>query len=384
MLEFGPIDLVVLQGTSLCNLNCDYCYLSEQDRKSNKKLDLDLIEPIFEKLLTSKYMAHSEITVCWHAGEPLLLPIEYYCEAFSKIEKLRKQYKSNLEIVHSFQTNATLLTEEWCRFLRNNNALVGVSIDGPEFLHDKHRKNWAGLGSFEKAMKGVKLLQRYGIDFLVITVLTQDSLKHPEEMFQFYESNNIQLVGFNCEEIEGAHKFSSLANEANVVELYTNFMAVLWKLNQEADGPVTIREFANIVEKVMSEREIFDNAILTPFSIVSIDTKANFTTWSPELLTMDSEDYGNFILGNLLTDSLESVTSTDKFNNIYADIRQGVDACQQECSHFEFCVGGAPANKYTELGTLKGTETLDCRLRKKAILDVVLDSIERDLLVVNS
>lgn len=105
--EFGPVKLVVLQPTTFCNLNCDYCYLP--NRQTKHQLSLDLLEPIFKNLFTSPFIGE-EITIVWHAGEPLILPVTYYQSAFEIIDKLTQRFSKNqCKVFHGIQTNGTLI-----------------------------------------------------------------------------------------------------------------------------------------------------------------------------------------------------------------------------------------------------------------------------------
>ncbi|EHJ11147.1 putative arylsulfatase regulatory protein [Crocosphaera watsonii WH 0003] len=112
--SFGPISLVVIQPTPFCNLDCDYCYLPNRNLK--KRLSLDLIEPIFKTIFTSPFVGDF-LDICWHAGEPLAVPISYYQEMFKRIEIADKKYNhKQVPIYHSIQTNGILINQAWCDF----------------------------------------------------------------------------------------------------------------------------------------------------------------------------------------------------------------------------------------------------------------------------
>jgi uncharacterized protein len=207
--QFGSVKLVVIQPTSFCNLDCDYCYLP--DRQSKDKLSLDLLEPIFKNLFQSKFIG-KEFTVVWHAGEPLAMPITFYESAFNEIDRCDREFNSTgCLISHAFQTNGTLINRAWCDLIKKYRVKVGVSLDGPAFIHDAHRKTRKGLGTHASTMRGISLLQANEIDFSVIAVLTQNSLDFPEEIFNFFMEHQIRNVGFNIDETEGANPSSSLA-----------------------------------------------------------------------------------------------------------------------------------------------------------------------------
>ena len=373
--KFGPLRLVVIQPTTFCNLDCSYCYLP--DRKSKYKLSLDLLEPIFKKIFASQLVDRG-FTVVWHAGEPLTVPISFYESACNIIEQLNQEINSNpYDISHSIQTNGTLITQAWCDFFQEYNLKVGVSIDGPAFIHDAYRQTRKGIGTHASTMGGISLLQKNNIDFGVIAVLTEKSLDYPDEIFNFFRENRIRDVGFNVEEIEGIHRFSSL-QKADVEKRYRHFMQRLYELVKETKGNFRVREFEDARRLICSEgKEIKGQG--TPFSIINIAYNGNFSTFSPELLSMESSTYGDFIIGNILHDNFESVVKTDKFQRINRDIQAGVKSCQKTCQYFSVCGGGAPSNKYFENGSFRTTETLYCRYTIKIITDIVLEDIEKDV-----
>ncbi|MBV8884808.1 MAG: GRRM system radical SAM/SPASM domain protein [Chroococcidiopsidaceae cyanobacterium CP_BM_RX_35] len=374
--SFGPIRLVVIQPTSFCNLNCDYCYLP--DRQSKHLLSLDLIQPIFKALFTSQFLKQ-DFTVCWHAGEPLAVPIAFYEGVFDRISDAERLHNTQpCKVRHTVQTNATLINQAWCDLFKQHNVHVGVSIDGPAFIHDAHRKTRKGLGTHASTMRGIAYLQQNELDFSAIAILTQDSLAYADEIFQFFMDNGITNVGFNMEETEGVHRSSSL-NHAAIEEPYRAFIKRFWQLVARTKGEFKLREFEEICSLIYMGERATNTEMNRPFAIVNIDHKGNFSTFDPELLSIETDRYGDFILGNVLHNTLESVCDSEKFQQIYQDITTGIEMCQQTCSYFGVCGGGASSNKYWENGTFRSAETNACKNRVKVLTDVVLNALEEGL-----
>jgi len=371
--SFGPIRLVVIQPTSFCNLNCDYCYLP--DRQSKNQLSPDLIDPIFKAIFTSQFLKQ-DFSVCWHAGEPLAVPISFYEDVFERIRVANDQYnKTPCQIKQTLQTNATLINQAWCDLFKQHQVHVGVSIDGPAFLHDAHRKTRTGLGTHASTMRGIDYLQKNDIDFNVITVLTEKSLPYADEIFQFFMDHGITDVGFNMEETEGIHRNSSL-NQTAVEAPYRAFIQRFWELVAQTQGKFKLREFEEICSIIYQGDRMTTTEMNRPFAIVNIDHQGNFSTFDPELLSIKTETYGDFVLGNILQDTFESSCYTDKFLYMYQDISAGIELCRQSCEYFGVCGGGAGSNKYWENGTFRSTETNACKNRIKVVTDIVLDALE--------
>ena len=372
--NFGPIGLVVLQPTSFCNLNCDYCYLP--DRHLKKQLSLDLIEPIFKTIFTSRFLGEF-VDVCWHAGEPLAVPISFYDRAFERIEVASRKYNiQQRPVYHSIQTNGTLITPAWCECFKRNNIHVGLSIDGPSFIHDRHRQTRRGLGSHASVMRGIDCLHKNNIPFNIIAVITQDSLDYPDEMFQFFWDNGITDVAFNLEETEGVHQSSSLQRQGTETR-YRAFMKRFWELTTQTKGELVVREFESICSLIYNDQRLSATDMNTPFAIVSIDHQGNFATFDPELLSVKTKPYGDFILGNVLDDTFESACYSEKFQKVYGDMTAGVNLCRQTCDYFGVCGGGAGSNKYWENGTFSCTETQACQYRIQIVTDIVLEKLEQ-------
>ena len=369
--DVGPLELLVVQPTPFCNLDCSYCYLP--DRQNTKKITLDILETAFRWVFSSG-LVRAPFTLLWHAGEPIVLPAAFYEQATQLLERCND---SGFAVTQSFQTNATLLDESWCDFVRRREVHVGVSVDGPAFLHDRHRHTRSGAGTLDRVLRGMRLLQQHEIGFDVITVLTADSLLYPDELFDFYVENGVTSVAFNVEEIEGPNVTSSLLG-SQTRQRFVRFFSRFLDLALSANPPMKVREFecsANSLAYRYGPGSRTQES--RPFAIVNVDCEGNFSTYSPELLGLSSPRHGSFALGNVATDSLESVLASPRFQALDAEIGQGQQMCEKSCRYFPFCGGGPPGNKYFENGTFASTETLFCRLHKQATFDVTLDLLER-------
>jgi len=365
--RFGPLDLLVVQATPFCNIDCSYCYLP--DRSNRKRIRSDLLERIFAWVAESG-LVQRPYTVVWHAGEPLVLPTTFYEAALQTAARFAS---ADGPASHAFQTNATLISDRWCTFLQRPDVHLGVSVDGPSFLHDRRRRTRSGTGTHERVMAGIRRLQQRGVSFHVITVLTRESLDYPDELHAFYVENGIEHVGFNVEEIEGPNLESSLS-VVDAATRYREFMSRFFDLAMASDPPLRIREFDNMISAILytGEERFLSAQETTPFAIVSVDCEGNLSTFSPELLGLPSDLYGGFALGNVARDSFREVVASHRFQALAQDIGGGIAKCRESCGYFRLCGGGAPANKYFENGSFDSSETLFCRLQRKALAEVVL------------
>ena len=164
------IELLVIQPTPFCNIDCTYCYLP--NRNSKAVVSKQTLLNLFSQVFTSGWFEDC-LPVVWHAGEPLVLRPEFYRDAFRTIDRLKP---AGLAVKHAFQTNGTLIDEAWCSFFAEEKVDVGVSIDGPRYFHDRNRLTRGGRGTFDKTITGIRALRRAQIPFHVISVLS--SRKH--------------------------------------------------------------------------------------------------------------------------------------------------------------------------------------------------------------
>lgn len=368
--------LVIIQPTSLCNLNCKYCYLPF--RTENKVLSLELLEKIFDGALKSP-ITFDPITFAYHAGEPLLLPKEFYRKSSDLLKEKNEKY--NRHSGQGLQTNATLIDEEWAEIFKENRFKIGVSIDGPEFIHDRNRVNRNEQGSHKKVMDGVRVLQDKGVDFTVIGVLTDFSLDYPDEIYDFFVSNEITHVGFNIDEF-GATDYISTYSKKDfpaIEEKYKNFMRRFLYLVDHDKGKLTVREFnkiASIIAKSAVAESNIIKGVTIPFNIITFDVEGNYSTFCPELISATSPKWGRFTVGNIINQELDKASSTEKFQAINDEIQAGVTACKNSCPYWVFCGGGTPSSKFYETGRFDITETMDCRIHIKALSNTVIEYLQ--------
>lgn len=359
--------LLQFQPTPFCNLDCSYCYLPGRDRHSKMAID---VPAITLKRLSDAGCLGDRLDIAWHAGEPLVLPIEYYIAVFDRIEAVTPP---GLRITHHFQTNATLISDEFCRFVKTKEVSVGVSLDGPEDIHDSKRPARGGGGTHKLVMKGVERLRAHEIPFSTITVLTKSTLQDPDILFDFFSSQGIQRVCFNLERIVGAHESTSLDHDDYAI--VKRFFARYIELLGSGETRQWVREIDGRLELLFSGAMSEDKQSQS-LAIVTVNWKGELSTFSPEFLDANHPRYGSFVFGNVFEDKIESILKSEKLRRVNADIQKGVSACRRTCGYFGVCGGGSPATKLAENDTFESTETVSCRLGIKAITDVLLDHVE--------
>jgi uncharacterized protein len=365
------ISTVVLQPTAFCNIGCTYCYLP--DRNDRHVLAQSTVERLFTELFASGWAA-AELTVIWHAGEPLVVPTGFYREAFATIERLRP---SSVTVRHAFQTNGMLIDTDWCALFREWSVGVGVSIDGPQPLHDAHRKTRRGDGTFDRTIAGIRLLRQEKVPFHVISVLSRDSLSMPDEMLAFYLSEGIDQICFNVEESEGSH-VSTLFEGGDLRQRYEAFLRRFWHAARASGRVRFLREIDHAIPRVFRPNEAPSyNVQVEPLAMLNVDSRGNVSSFSPELLGLRNPQYADYLLGNIHSHSLAQIHHACLQSPMYRDIRSGVEACARSCEYFSVCGGGAPVNKLFETGSFTGTQTSYCTLTQMVPTDLLLQAFDR-------
>jgi len=366
------IELLVIQPTPFCNIDCRYCYLPNRNAKA--VVAPATLANLFTQVFASGWLEDC-LSVVWHAGEPMVLPIGFYRDAFQLIDRAKPR---ELTVTHAFQTNGTLIDDAWCEFFAEAHVNLGVSIDGPKLFHDRNRRTRSGHGTFDKTIAGIRRLRRHNVTFHVISVLSAVSMAAPREMFDFYVEEGIERVCFNVEESEGDHVSQSFA-DSDVEGAYYRFLGEFWRLSSAMPGKIKfIREVEHALQQVIRPKDApFSNQLVEPFAITSMDWAGNISTFSPELLGLKNAQYGDFLLGNINHDALVEMPQRGNLARMLKDIQAGVAMCRERCEYFSVCGGGEPVNKLAENGSFVSTETTYCRVTKMRATDLVLDALER-------
>jgi uncharacterized protein len=329
------------------------------------------LEQIFRVLFASPFVGE-KVPCVWHASEPLVLPISFYRQAF---EIQNRWNTTGARVTNAFQTNATLITQQWCDFFREHEVQIGVSIDGPRALHDAHRVDRKDRGTFDRAMKGIELLRANNIPFSAIAVITSDTIQHPDEFWHFFHELQPIRLGLNPEEVEGCNSHSSLHSEEGIAQ-YKQFLQRLLTLNTQSQSFLSIREFDVLLQRIQVGQEMDQADTNTPLAILNFDLEGNISTFSPEMLSITHPIYDKITFGNVFTHSLEDIFTHTKFTRVNTLIQQGVARCKESCQYFALCGGGTPSNKLYETGAFNTTETNACRLHIKAVTDTLLEYLE--------
>ena len=180
-----PVYVMVKPVGSICNLACDYCYYQEKGKFYPEAKNQILSEELLERFI-AQYMAcqtMGEVLFTWHGGEPLMRPLSFYQKALA----LQRKYAQGRQVANCLQTNGTLLTDEWCRFFRENNFLIGLSIDGPQAIHDHYRRNKQGLPSYYSVRKGIELLKKHGVEYNAMAVVNDRNVTDPIGFYRFFK-----------------------------------------------------------------------------------------------------------------------------------------------------------------------------------------------------
>ena len=184
MLLPRPFSLLAKPTGATCNLDCKYCFFLSKEMLypgDRFRMSEDLLDTYIRQLLEAH--PSGEVNVAWQGGEPTLMGLDFFRSAIGYLEKYRKPAQ---KILHTIQTNGTLLNDEWCAFFKQHNFLVGLSVDGPKEMHDAYRVNKGGAGSFDQVMGGWEALSRRGVDVNILCTIHAANADHPIEVYRFF------------------------------------------------------------------------------------------------------------------------------------------------------------------------------------------------------
>jgi uncharacterized protein len=219
---------------AICNLSCSYCFFLNKDRlypDSHFHMSDEVLETYIRQLI--EYHRSPQVTVSWQGGEPTLMGIDFYRRA---LDYQRLYKKPGMVFENTLQTNGTLLNDEWCEFFKENNFLVGISIDGPRRLHDVYRRDKQGQPTFDRVMRGLRLLQKHGVEYNILVTVNRVNADHPLEVYRF------------------------LRDEAG-----TDWIQFIPAIERLVDGQVTIFQQGNTVSERSVKPRQFGHFLITIF-----------------------------------------------------------------------------------------------------------------------
>ncbi len=189
-----PFHVLVKPIGPKCNLDCTYCFYLEKQALFRQGKNTRMDEKTLRALIkgTIEAMPGDEIPFAWQGGEPTLMGVDF----FKKVVEIQKEYSDGRKITNALQTNGTLLNDQWAVFLRDHDFLVGLSIDGPEEMHNAYRKTRGGQGAWAQAMRGLKALQTYGVQYNLLTVINSVNVQHPKEVYRFLRDTGARYLQF--------------------------------------------------------------------------------------------------------------------------------------------------------------------------------------------
>ena len=189
-----PVYMMAKTAGSLCNLRCKYCYYLEKAKLYDNNEKHVMSDQMLERF-TKQYIeaqTSQDVMFTWHGGETLMRSISFYKKAL----RFQQLYGKGRRIANCIQTNATLLNDDWCKFFRDNNFLVGVSIDGPQEFHDAYRLSTDGRPTWYQVMRGIRLLNQYHVEWNALAVVNNLNVEHPHEFYQFFKDIRCQFIQF--------------------------------------------------------------------------------------------------------------------------------------------------------------------------------------------
>lgn len=180
-----PFHVMAKPTGSRCNCACDYCFFLKKERLypgSGFRMTDEVMESYVRQIVDA-HAALPEVEIAWQGGEPTLMGIDFFRRA---VEAEKRHARPGLRVRHSLQTNGLLIDGEWCRFLRENGFLVGLSLDGPRELHDAYRRDRGGAPVFDRVVRAARLMKEHGVEFNILCTVNAANAGHPLEVYRFF------------------------------------------------------------------------------------------------------------------------------------------------------------------------------------------------------
>ncbi len=323
--------LLIKPASAVCNLDCVYCFYLDRAADPYKELPARRMTTDTLERLVDTYLFYSypNSVFAFQGGEPTLAGLPF----FENLIKFQKQYgRDGQNVSNALQTNAILIDDNWCKLFKEYNWLLGVSIDGPQEIHDTYRFNKQGKGTWKKVMQGIETLQKHGVEFNILCVLNQANVEKPKELYKFFRSLNLDYLQF----IPLA-EFDADGNRLPFTitpEQYGNFLCETFDLWWPDRRKVRIRFFDNIAEAVAGQR---------PGSCTMHETCDSYVVveYNGDIFPCDFFVEKDWKIGNITLDSWPEIARRQKRFNFAGKKTIAHPMCQV-CEYQSLCHGGCP------------------------------------------
>ena len=339
-----------------CNLECGYCFYLEKEQYFSQKKQHDKADKITHmsddvlKTYVKNYIASQDVPVidfAWQGGEPTLAGIDFFKRAIAYQEKFR----GKKQITNSLQTNGILLDDQWCTFLKENNFLVGISIDGPEDLHDHYRVSKGQKPTFKKVLAAIERMKKYGVEFNTMTVVNNVNVKHPLRIYNF-----LKEIGATFQQyIPIVEQYETKVNDPILIhpKSLSEKSLTPFSVQGEDYGHFMIAIFDEWIRKDVGRIYVqsFDNALASwigePASLCIHQRECGrglIIERNGDIYACDHYVYPQYRLGNIQTDKIRKIASAklqEKFGKNKANVGAKCESC-----HYRFaCNGGCPKHR---------------------------------------
>jgi uncharacterized protein len=342
----------------LCNLNCEYCFYLEKQalfaadekyRMSDKVLSAFIINYI-----TSQPTPIVEFV--WQGGEPSLLGMDF----FKRIIELQKPFVGQKTITNSFQTNGTLLTDEWCSFLKKNNFMVGISLDGPKEVHDRYRRDRKGKGTFDQVMHGLRLLQKHKVEYNVLACVARESAKRPLDIYHFFKDEGVEFIQFTpvverITDAAGTHGGLRLAGPAALDKKDDQGGVTPWSVIPEEYGDFLIAIYEEWVSHDVGTVFVMNfewalNAWIGNPSPVCVHARtcgrSVVIEHNGDIFACDHCVFPEYKLGNIVSDTLPDIVAKSLRSGFGVAKETALPRWCRDCEVLPACQGGCPKHRF--------------------------------------
>ncbi len=334
--QFDNIHITIKPVGARCNLECKYCYYTSKKllyNNSSFKINLDTVDNLLKNL--REFSSTSSIT--WQGGEPTLRGLDFYKQAYL----LKKKY--GLIFDSAFQTNGINLNEDWISFFKENNFLVGISLDGPSIFHSKNRKTKENESFFEKIISNINLLKKHDVKFNVLTTVNKENVLHATEVYKFLRDDlKIKFMQFIpiVQSVIGSgfQRENNLNPQSITPDEYAEFIIKIFDVWYKHDiHQISIQLFDVIMCSWMGKEHglcMFQKNC----------GQALCLEHNGDLYACDHFVEKEFLLGNINEKSIKECTDNKNFYNFRKHKRESISKECLICPHFFICHGECPKN----------------------------------------